>query len=150
MSTGQKTRTPGGRNRINNVFKRRRLAPDTATSTTTTSTARARVTAACGDRERTRDRYREAARLLHEAVNERDEWKAFDFPELSGEPEAFNDAQFKDKIDKVLHSRNPAMKELSGWGKCTYAIQCAFAAFSPFAKNFLLIAKDAQAVYPAS
>jgi len=99
-----------------------------------------------GDRERTKDRCREAAKLLHDAVKERDEWNAFDFPELSGEPEAFNDAQFKDKIDKVLHSRNPAMKELSGWGKCTYAIQCAFAAFSPFAKNFLTIAKGVQAV----
>jgi len=92
------------------------------------------------------ERYREASQLLHDAVKGHQKWGAFDFPELAGEPEGFNDSKFKEKIEEVLQAQKQAMQELSGWGKCKHLIQCAFAAFSPFAKNFLTIAKEAQQV----
>lgn len=100
------------------------------------------------DRERTRERYSEASQLLQDAVKGHQKWGVFEFPEITGEPEGFNDSWFKDKINEVLKSRKEAMQKLSGWGKYEHLIQCAFTAFSPFAKNFLTIAKEAQQVSP--
>jgi hypothetical protein len=80
-------------------------------------------------------------------VKRHEKWGAFDFPELTGEPEGFNDSQFKDKINAVMQSRKQALKDLSGWKKCEHAVQCAFTAFSPFAKNFLIIAKEGEQVH---
>ena len=127
------------------LFKRPRRSPR-ATSTTPTSATGPPILETYGDIERTRERYKEASKLLQDAVRGHQNWRAFDFPELVGEPEGFNDSKFKDKINEVLKSRNEAMQNLSGWGKCTHLIQCVFTAFSPFAKNFLTIAKEAQQV----
>jgi len=123
-------------------------APQTPQSTSSTPSAPAHgpPTEVYGDRERTRERYKEASNLLQDAVKRHEKWGAFDFPELTGEPEGFNDSQFKDKINAVLQSRKQALKDLSGWKKCEHAVQCAFTAFSPFAKNFLTIAKEGQQV----
>ena len=116
------------------------------TSTTPSVASRPPTAEVYGDRERTRERYKEASKLLQDAVKRHEKWEAFDFPELTGEPEGFNDSQFKNKINAVLQSRKQALKDLSGWKKCEHAIQCAFTAFSPFAKNFLTISKEAQQV----
>src|SRR5277367_2233392 len=173
MESRQKPRSSRQRQRIKALFKRTSQSPrassatppTTATGPPTTEpqTARppspvpaassrsqateARTTAEVyGDKERTRERYKEASELLQDAVKRHQKWGAFDFPELTGEPEGFNDSQFKDKINAVLRSRKQAMEGLPGWRKCEHAVQCAFTAFSPFAKNFLTIAKEAQQV----
>jgi hypothetical protein len=81
-------------------------APQTPQSTSSTSLAPAHgpTTEVYGDRERTRERYKEASNLLQDAVKRHEKWGAFDFPELTGEPEGFNDSQFKDKINAVMQS----------------------------------------------
>ena len=144
MDGPQKPRTSRGG--VNNMFKRRGLAPEAA-STTPTAAPYEETAEVFGDRERSRERYREASQLLHDAVKGKDKWGAFDFPDLKGEPEGFCDSEFKNKINAVLQSRKESMQGLSGWKKCEHAVQCAFTAFSPFAKNFLTIAKEALQVH---
>ena len=103
------------------------------------------------DRQRAQTRYEEAASLLKEAIKIRKgPWGCFDFEELSGEPEGFDDSQFKNKINAILISRETSIKDRNGWFKFTYAVECVFTAFSPFAKNLLMVAKDAQSVMPFS
>jgi hypothetical protein len=101
------------------------------------------------DRRRTMERYQQAAKLLEDAVNGRgDTWGGFDVSLLDGEPEDFNDSQFRDKVNAVLDARKDTVESRSAWTKCCRTFQCAFVAFSPFAKNFLAIAKEAQSVCP--
>jgi hypothetical protein len=100
-----------------------------------------------GDRERTRERYKDAAKLLEEVVKGRgSEWGGFDFPELQGEPEGFDDVKFKDKLDTVLQTRKDGLKDRSALKKCGDLVQRMFTASAPFAKNFLSIARQAQSV----
>jgi hypothetical protein len=73
-------------------------------------------------------------------------WLSFDLEELSSEPEGFDDSQLKNKINAMLISQETLIKDRKGWSKFTYAVECVFTAFSPFAKNFLPIANNAQAV----
>ena len=99
------------------------------------------------DRQQAQIRYKEAADRLKEAIKIRKgAWDFFDFEELSGEPEGFDDAQFKNKINAVFISRETSIKDRKGWSKFTYTVECVFTAFSPFAKNFLVIATNAQSV----
>ena len=99
------------------------------------------------DRQRAQIKYIEAATQLREAIRIRKgHWNSFDFEELSGEPEGFDDSQFKNKINAVCKSRETSIKDRKGWSKFAYAIECVFTAFSPFAKNFLIIANNAQSV----
>ena len=103
-----------------------------------------------GDRQRTEERYIEAASLLEDALKtrrERGDSELFDFPELIGEPGGFNDAKFRDKINLALESRKDTVKDQTNWSKCKNTVQCIFQALSPFAKNFLIIAKDGQSVF---
>ena len=101
------------------------------------------------DRRRTIERCQQAAKQLEDAVNGRaDVWGGFDVSLLKGEPEDFNDSQFRDRVNMVLDARKDAVESRSAWAKCCRTFQCAFVAFSPFAKNFLAIAKQAQAVRP--
>src|SRR5271169_3050087 len=103
------------------------------------------------DRQLVQARYKEAADRLKEAVEVRKgSWGSFDFEELSGEPEGFDDSQFKNKMNTVLMSREMSIKDRKGWSKFTYTVECVFTAFSPFAKKFLTVAKDAQSVMPLS
>ena len=102
-----------------------------------------------GDRERTITRYKEAANVLQEAIKSRQgSWELFDLQGLTGEPADFDDAQFRDKINLSIVSKGPHMKDQHSWSKCKQAIECIFTALSPFAKNFLKIAKDVQSVCP--
>jgi hypothetical protein len=102
-----------------------------------------------GDQQRTRTRYLDATKLLEEAVQAYgDTWGSFDFPDLKGEPENFGDSQFREKINTVMDAWKYEINDQTAWAKCRGAVQCAFTAFSPFAKNFLTIAKEGQAVFP--
>lgn len=101
------------------------------------------------DSQRTKDRYLQAAEFLHQAVKglrEEQHWESFKFPDLSGEPENFDDAHFRDRINLALDSRKTAIRDQTFWTKCKNTVECIFAASSPFAKNFLMIAKEAQSV----
>lgn len=102
-----------------------------------------------GDAERTRKRYVEAAKLLEEAVKG-SQWGFFGFPELKGEPEEFNDSEFRMKINFALESRKSAVNDKTAWSKCKHTMERLCKSFSPFAKNFLSVAKDASAVKLAS
>lgn len=133
------------RDRIGALFRRKDQTPITPESQQTPQTDSGVTESA--DRQRTKARYREAAKLLEEAVKGREsQWGKFEFPELAGELEDFDVADFKDNINSVLEKRKGAVKDDTTWGKCEHAIQCFFTAFSPFAKNFLRIAKEGQAV----
>src|SRR5271157_4754735 len=98
------------------------------------------------DRQRAQTRYKEAADQLNEAIKIRKGLRSFDFEELTGEPKGFNALQFKKKINAMLTSREASIKDRKGWSKFTNAIECVFTPFSPFAKNFLTVAKNAQSV----
>jgi hypothetical protein len=98
------------------------------------------------DRRMTKLRYVESAKALQSAVQGRTEWGSFEFPELQGEPEKFDDSQFRDRIHQSLEAQRSSIKDQMIWGKCRQAVQSMFTALSPFARNFITIAKEGQSV----
>jgi hypothetical protein len=101
------------------------------------------------DNERCKKRYFDAVKLMEEAVKGGcPEWGSFDFPELKGEFENFNDSQFREKIATAMEARENKVNNRGAWSKCGHAVHCAFTAFSPFAKTFLIIAQQGQSVCP--
>jgi len=118
-------------------------------STQTTHESPHHIKSDYGDRQRTNERYLEAVALLQYEVKARQEhgdFQSFDFLELIGEPEQFNDSQFREKINLAMEARRGAIKDQGAWSKCKNAVECIFVALSPFAKNFLSIAQNAQSV----
>jgi hypothetical protein len=100
-----------------------------------------------GDRQRTKDRYFECLKELHQAMKDREgAWGCFEIPDLCGEPEDFNDSQFKDKINNVLDAQKNRIRDMTAWGKCRHTMQCVFTAMRPFAKNFVTIMKEGSQV----
>jgi hypothetical protein len=91
------------------------------------------------DRMETMERFVKAATCLNKAV----QWwvsdgdSSLEFLELAGEPEVF-DRQFTERLDKALDSRKESTDGET--------IKSIFTALSPFAKTFLIIAKEAQSV----
>ena len=154
MDSGRK---PRKRNRISTLFKRQaqrqRTPSPHATTAVQTNDSLAQSPhppsdAKTGDRQRTRTRYFDSAKLLEDAVKANEgKWGSFDFPELRGEPEDFDDSQFREKINTVIDARKNDINDQNAWAECRHAVQCAFTAFSPFAKNFLTIARNVQAVF---
>src|SRR5271154_5619707 len=148
----ENSRKPRVRERITGLFKKPRNSDASQSPPSQTETeASASTVEGYVDRERTLERYREATKLLEDTVKGRGkewgkEWGVFDFPELKGEPESFDDSGFKDRIDTVLRARRDAMNDRTVLGKCGHALQRVFTAFSPFAKNFLTIASQGQSV----
>ena len=101
-----------------------------------------------GDRRRTIGRYVEAGTFLLEAIKGRaSRWESFDFPELPGEPEKFNDVEFLSKINDILldrQRRSDATKTV--WEKCRHAIECSFAVASPIATFLSSVAHSGASV----
>lgn len=97
------------------------------------------------DKRRARSRYIEAVRLLEEAVKDHGGPGGL-FDELSGEPRNYSDSLFRERINAALEAQRDRVEDQSVLEKCQHTIQCAFTAFSPFAKYFLNIAKDALSV----
>ena len=127
------------RDHIASLFKRKARQPVQAGPQSVSATA----TQAYDDRQRARDRYVEATRFLHETIQgHKDQWGSFDFPQLNGEPEDFQDSQFKSNLNAILELRKTNAKDKTPWEKCGDVIECVFTALSPFAKNFLTIAKE--------
>ena len=98
------------------------------------------------DRRMTKLRHVESAKALQDAVQGRAEWGSFEFPELQGGPEKFDDSQFRDRIYQTLEAQGNSIKDQMIWGKCRQAVQSIFTALSPFAKNFITIAQEGQSV----
>jgi hypothetical protein len=121
-----------------------RDAASTAITVTQTNQTSQIVYMDYNDGQRARDRYKEAAKQLKDAIKIHSGLGSFDFEELSGEPEGFDDSQFKNKINTALISREMSIKDRKGWPKFTHVVECVFTALSPFAKNLLMIAKDSQ------
>jgi len=145
----QNQRTEGRFKRLTSNWRGRRARrPNTATTPPQDHRSQTQVANTdYNDRHLVQIRYEEAANSLKEAIKIRKgSWGPFDFEELSGEPEGFDDSQFKNKINAVFLSREASIKDRKGWSKFTHAVECIFTAFSPFAKNFLVIAQTAQSV----
>ena len=141
-------RKPRKRDRFRSWIKGNKTSVE-ATHAASTQASQKSLHHANGDRERTNERYLEAVSLLHHAVKGNQEYSNFeslDFLELVGEPEKFNDSQFREKINIAMESREKAVKDSSAWSKCKNTVECMFVALSPFAKNFLSIAQSAQSV----
>ena len=151
MDSWQEPQKP---NRLKSFFERKEHTQHSLSSQRTPSRSSASVVQRPGsseaiteDRQRTISRYFDAAKLLEETVKViGSRWGSFDFPELNGEPEDFNDSLFSEKICAVMDARKSNISNKTAWRTCRHAVQCAFTAFSPFAKNFLTIAKDPQPV----
>lgn len=62
------------------------------------------------------------------------------------ELEDVDDSQFKIRLDSLLEANKNMVKDRTTWTKCGHTIECFFTAFSPFAKSFLMIAKEGSAV----
>jgi hypothetical protein len=101
------------------------------------------------DTQRTRNRHLEVCKLLVTSIkaSQQENTRNFlDFPELDGEHASF-DEFFLQKVNHLLESRRDDIKDETAWSKCRNTIECIFTAFSPFFKNFLSIAKNAQSVF---
>ena len=143
METAQKPR----KLRLPSILKRKKEEPP-STQSNATETSQKPSYQDFGDRQRVLERYTEAAHALKESIQASQSYQrgSFEFPELNGEPENFNDSRFRNKINEVLEARKNAFQDQKTWVKCQQAALSVFSALSPFAKNFLAIAKEGQAV----
>lgn len=117
----------------------------------TTDRAVEGLVAECGDdyrdQIRTEERYFEAFKLLKETVRDyQGVWGSFEFDGLSGEPEFFDDAVFKSKINVALESHQNDIKDMSIFAKGKQIIESIYTSLSPLSKNLLKIAGNAQSV----
>src|SRR5262249_47175907 len=124
---------------------------ETATSSTGASEGQVQISSVkqdYGDREHTWNRYKEASNILRQSIRSHEgSWGSFELD--LGEPEDTNDPEFRSELQKILAAREGAIKDKSSWSKFGDTIECIFASISPFAKNFLTIAKEAQSVFPS-
>jgi hypothetical protein len=147
MESGRK---PRNRDRVTSFFKRKehtaQTPPQTASAPTSPEPSAPSIEKS-KDRQRAESLYVEAAKLLSEAVKGRGgQWGAFDFPELAGEPEGFDDSQFREKINTALEAQKNTIKDRTAWENCRRTVQRLFTASSPLAKNFLTIAQQGSSV----
>jgi hypothetical protein len=99
------------------------------------------------DHTRVQRRYEEAVGKLKDALQYRkDGWDPPEFELPDAKTENFDDATFQDYLNDVLKAREESIADPKGWGKFEHTIQTVFTIFSPFAKNFLNVAINAQAV----
>lgn len=132
-------------------FKRQETRPPTPSPPGNQSETSQATSNDYNDRQLAQIRYTEAANQLKEAIKIRKgPWGSFDFKGLGSEPEGLDDSLLKNKINAVVVSKETSIKDRRGWSKFTYAVECVFTALSPFAKNFLMVAKDAQSVISLS
>ena len=142
------------RRRFPSIFKRRENTPSTTPPDISTQNDHDPnpvshvVEKDAGDRRRAKARYKEAAAFLEQSIKiHQGTWGSFDFQDLAGEPENFDDSQFRNKINMTLAARETLIRDKSTWSKCKYTVECIFTVLSPFAKNFLIIAKEVQSVH---
>jgi hypothetical protein len=146
--SGQK---PRKRARLTGIFKRNKKTPAEPVPTSSTpfinqGSSDSSVEES-KDRQATKARYAEAAKLLENAVKGREKrWGSFELPELTGEPKDSDDLEFKEKLHLAFEAQRSKFKDQSAWAKSRRFVECIFTALSPFAKTFLHIAKEGQSV----
>lgn len=141
MSSDQNDRN---RRRLS-LFRSKKAGISVSRQTETEQTQSVISNSEYNDRQRVIARYAAATKLLEEAVTGLGGiWGSLKYEELA-EPGEY-DAQFRDKINRALETRRDKVSDITAWEKCRHAIHCVCTAFSPFAKNFLTIAKGCQLV----
>jgi hypothetical protein len=99
------------------------------------------------DRERTKQRYVTAAEELKKAVQLHPPgWEIFELPPLSDISVVDPIPQMRSEIDKILASRMNSANNQSIWSKGKNLVEKFFTVLSPFAKHFLLVAREAAKV----
>jgi len=101
-----------------------------------------------GDRKATEERYKAAAERLKDSLKiRRANWKAFDIPTVSFDLST-NDPvpQLREQIYSTLEARRNSVENRDFWAKGKNIVEQTFTAMSPFAKNFLIIARQGAAV----
>jgi hypothetical protein len=98
------------------------------------------------DTQRTLQKYEKAKQKMKDSLKfRRNEWGSFEFPQL----EKFSDQEelstLRNEINKVLDCRRQkdTVTNQTIWSKTKKVVENIFTATSPFAKNFLTVAKDA-------
>ena len=107
---------------------------------------------AFGDRKATEERYKAASKRLEDALTiRRANWKAFDIPTVSLDLCA-NDPipQLREQLNLTLEARRNVVENRDFWAKGKNIVERTFTAISPFAKNFLVIARQGAAVLSVS
>jgi hypothetical protein len=147
MDTPDKPRTLN----FSRLLNRNRAAPSSPQTSPALNIPQPTVNieADLSDRKETKERFLKAASLLRQSLKgwQDDDGVPMDFPELAGEPETF-DSQFREKLNMVLDGRKESIKDKSSWSKCAETVEGIFTALSPFAKTFLIIAKEGSSVKP--
>ena len=113
-----------------------------------TSSEPAHPKSAYNDHTRVQRRYEDAVKKLEDALQYRkDSWKSFDLdiPDAKA-PATFDDTAIQTNLNAVLKAREDSIMDKKSWQKFTHAIESAYTVFSPFAKNFLSVAVNAQSV----
>jgi hypothetical protein len=99
-----------------------------------------------GDQERTNLRYTEAVRQLKEALaigrQSHSCWQTFEFPNTDDVSEGGKSLFLKEELDRILTTWKLFPDNPNAWSMCKRTIKQMFWVFSPFAQNFLLIAKE--------
>jgi hypothetical protein len=98
------------------------------------------------DRQQTKTRYVEAYQALRTVI-EKDNSLCAVFEELSADPEGIDDSAFINALHKALESQNSKIKDRSAWGTCKSILKYLVHTFKPFAKNFLMIAREGSSVF---
>ena len=128
-------------------FKTARSSPKASVAEGSISGSSEQVISEDPDTVRTQERYDKAAKVLKNALRvRRDDWKAFEFPELDKLSEKEDVAKLQAEINKVLEAREMTIKNKSNWGKCKGIVELVFTTLSPFAKNVLGVAINIQSV----
>jgi len=98
------------------------------------------------DKERMRERHLKAMSLLEDALKVGNEmWGNFEILKLEGELENVNLTEFKEKLEALCQSYSQK-RNCDRLAQCVHVVERCFRVFSPFAKNFLSIAKEAAQV----
>jgi hypothetical protein len=100
-----------------------------------------------GDRAQTEKRYQSASQELTDALQiPRIKWGSFAVPTLDSLETNDPLPQLREYILKILEAREQKTKDKGLWSRCKSSVESAFTATSPFAKNFLIVANNAQSV----
>ena len=99
-----------------------------------------------GDDKRTL-RYAKAVKDLKESLElGREHWKGFAFPDVEGVSETIT--QMHRELETVLNVWTVSQENPDLWSKAKHKAAQVFTATSPFFKNFLTVAMNAQSVRP--
>jgi len=98
-----------------------------------------------GDSQRTISRYTKAVKRLKKSLKlGRENWEGFAFPEVEGVSETIT--QMRGELETALNTWKVSRDNPDLWSKAKQMAAQVFTATSPFFKNFLTVAINAQSV----